>query len=76
MQAPNGKFYFKKYNSNGDSIFCSEVIYKTELEAHKAMKEHDVVEEEKLEVKAIKTQEFEVEKEAPKAVKKTVKKTK
>jgi len=42
MQAPNGKFYFKKYNENGDSIFCSEIIYKTEVEANKAMKEHKI----------------------------------
>lgn len=40
MQAPNGKFYFKKYNENGDSIFTSEIIYKSEVEANKAMKEH------------------------------------
>lgn len=69
MQAPNGKFYFKKYNENGDAIFCSEVIYKNEVEANKAMKEHKIG---KVAVK----EEKPVTEEAPKPKKKAVKKAK
>lgn len=74
MQAPNGKFYFKKYNENGDAIFCSEIIYKTEVEANKAMKEHKIGKQK--EVKDEQTTDETPAEEAPKTVKKTVKKAK
>ena len=70
MQAPNGKFYFKKYNENGDSIFTSEIIYKSEVEANKAMKEH------KLTKAVVKEEKPVTEDEAVAPKKKAVKKAK
>ena len=33
FQAPNGKYYFKLYDSTGSAIHTSEIIYKTEVKA-------------------------------------------
>lgn len=39
FQAPNGKYYFKLYDSTGSAIHTSEIIYKTEVEADVASRE-------------------------------------
>lgn len=70
FQAPNGKYFWKKYDENGSVLGQSEVCFESEVEANEALKAGILTNEEAEEVKEEAEQEVVKKKPRKRASKK------